>query len=95
MPVQAAIEEVVGRFGGLDILISNAGMGAQGTVEINPDGEWHRVFDVNVVGIARVTRAALPHLRRSDRAAIVNTCSVLATVGLPERGAVRGHQGAV
>lgn len=93
--VHAAIEEVVGRFGGLDILINNAGVAAQGTVETNPYDEWHRVFDVNVIGIVRVTRAALPHLRRSDCAAIVNTCSVLATVGLPERVLYAATKGAV
>lgn len=93
--VHAAIEEVVGRFGGLDILINNAGVAAQGTVETNPYDEWHRVFDVNVIGIVRVTRAALPHLRRSDCAAIVNTCSVLATVGLPERVLYGATKGAV
>jgi 2-keto-3-deoxy-L-fuconate dehydrogenase len=93
--VQAAIEEVVGRIGGLDILVNNAGVGAQGTVETDPYDEWHRVFGVNVVGIVRVTRAALPHLRRSDRAAIVNTCSLLATVGLPERVLYGATKGAV
>jgi NAD(P)-dependent dehydrogenase (short-subunit alcohol dehydrogenase family) len=93
--VQAAIQEVAGRFGGLDILVNNAGVGAQGTVETNPDDEWHRVFDVNVFGIARVTRAALPHLRRSERAAIINTCSVVATVGLPERVLYAATKGAV
>jgi 2-keto-3-deoxy-L-fuconate dehydrogenase len=91
--VQAAIEEVASRFGGLDILVNNAGVGAQGTVETNLDDEWHRVFDVNVIGIVRITRAALPHLRRSERAAIVNTCSIVATVGLPRPGVVCGHQG--
>ena len=74
---------------------NNAGVGAQGTVETNLDDEWHRVFDVNVVGIVRVTRAALPHLRRSGRAAIVNTCSVVATVGLPERALYGATKGAV
>jgi NAD(P)-dependent dehydrogenase (short-subunit alcohol dehydrogenase family) len=93
--VQAALEEVAGRFGGLDILVNNAGVGAQGTVEANPDDEWHRVFDVNVVGIVRVTRAALPHLRRSERAAIVNTCSIVATVGLPDRALYAATKGAV
>ena len=50
-------------FGGLDIVVNNAGIGAQGTVADNDDDEWHRVLDVNVVGIVRVSRAALPHLR--------------------------------
>lgn len=93
--VRAAIEEVVGEFGGLDILVNNAGVGAQGTVEANPYDEWHQVFDVNVIGIVRVTRAALSHLRRSDHAAIVNTCSILAAVGLPERALYSATKGAV
>jgi 2-keto-3-deoxy-L-fuconate dehydrogenase len=93
--VRAAIDEAAGRFGGLDVLVNNAGVGAQGTVETNPYDEWHRVFDVNVVGIVRVTRAALPHLRRSGRAAIVNTCSVAATIGLPERALYGATKGAV
>ena len=63
--VDHAVHEAVGLLGGLDILVNNAGIGAQGTVEDNADEEWHRVLDVNVLGIVRVTRAALPHLRRS------------------------------
>ena len=55
--------DVVGRFGALDIVVANAGIGAQGTVEESSDDDWHRVFDVNVVGVARIVRAALPHLR--------------------------------
>ena len=54
--------------GGLDILVNNAGIGAQGTVEDNADDEWHRVLDVNVLGMVRVARAALPHLRASAHA---------------------------
>ena len=65
--VDAAIGEVVERLGGIDILVNNAGIGAIGDITANSDEEWHRVFDVNVIGIARVTRAALPHLRRSRR----------------------------
>ncbi|HEY6738757.1 MAG TPA: SDR family oxidoreductase [Actinopolymorphaceae bacterium] len=93
--VDAALEEVVERFGRLDVLVNNAGIGAQGTVADNDDAEWHRVLDVNVVGIARVSRAALPHLRRSPAAAIVNTCSVAATAGIPQRALYSASKGAV
>lgn len=93
--VQAAIEAVAGRLGGIDIVINNAGIGAVGDVSANDDDEWHRVLDVNVVGIARVSRAALQYLRRSDHAAIVNTCSVVATTGVPQRALYSASKGAV
>ncbi|WP_375386282.1 SDR family NAD(P)-dependent oxidoreductase [uncultured Microbacterium sp.] len=93
--VRAAVEAVAARFGGIDILINNAGIGAQGTVEDNPDDEWARVFNVNVTGMARLSRAALPHLRASSHAAIVNTCSVAATAGLPQRALYSASKGAV
>ena len=91
--MRAAVVGAAEQLGGLDILVNNAGIGAHGTVEANPDDEWHRVLDVNVVGIVRVTRAALPHLRASHAAAIVNTCSIAATAGLPQPGALQRQQG--
>jgi NAD(P)-dependent dehydrogenase (short-subunit alcohol dehydrogenase family) len=93
--VRKAVEEAVERLGGLDILVNNAGIGAIGTVEDNSDDEWHRVLDVNVVGMARVSRAALPHLRRSEHAVIVNTGSIVAHAGLPDRVLYSASKGAV
>ncbi|WP_314177180.1 SDR family NAD(P)-dependent oxidoreductase [Streptomyces winkii] len=93
--VRAAVGEAIGRLGGMDVLVNNAGIGAQGGVEDNPDAEWQRVLDVNVVGLVRVTRAALPALRASAHAAIVNTCSIAATAGLPQRALYSASKGAV
>ncbi|GAA1952918.1 SDR family oxidoreductase [Microbacterium deminutum] len=93
--VDAAVAAVAAHFGVIDIVINNAGIGAAGDVAANDDDEWHRVLDVNVVGIARVTRAALPHLRQSDHAAVVNTCSIAAIVGLPNRALYSASKGAV
>jgi NAD(P)-dependent dehydrogenase (short-subunit alcohol dehydrogenase family) len=93
--VTAAVAAVVDRFGRLDVLVNNAGIGAVGDVAANGDDEWHRVLDVNVVGMARVSRAALPHLRRSPSAAIVNTCSIAARIGLPQRALYSASKGAV
>ena len=93
--VKAAVAAVAERLGGLDILVNNAGIGAIGDISANDDDEWHRVLDVNVVGIARVARAALPHLRASSHAAVVNTCSVVAGVGVRNRALYAASKGAV
>ncbi len=93
--VRAAVGEAAAELGGIDILVNNAGVGAIGTVADNPDEQWHRVFDVNVVGIVRVSRAALPYLRGSAHAVIVNTCSIAATAGLPQRALYSATKGAV
>jgi 2-keto-3-deoxy-L-fuconate dehydrogenase len=93
--VNTAVQTVVDHFGALDIVINNAGIGAAGDIAANDDDEWHRVLDVNVVGIARVTRASLPHLRKSHHAAIVNTCSIAGVAGLPNRALYSASKGAV
>jgi NAD(P)-dependent dehydrogenase (short-subunit alcohol dehydrogenase family) len=93
--VKRAVAMAVEQLGGLDILVNNAGIGAQGAIEDNDDAEWQRVFDVNVFGMVRVTRAAMPALRRSTNAAIVNTSSIAATAGLPARVLYSATKGAV
>jgi NAD(P)-dependent dehydrogenase (short-subunit alcohol dehydrogenase family) len=93
--VRRAVLDAGRRLGGIDIVVNNAGVGAQGTIEVNGDDEWHRVFDINVLGMVRVSRAALPSLRQSSQAAIVNTCSVAATAGLPQRALYSATKGAV
>jgi 2-keto-3-deoxy-L-fuconate dehydrogenase len=93
--VRAAVGAALESLGGLDILVNNAGIGAQGTVEDASDEEWRHVLDVNVVGAARVSRAAWPALRASAHAAVVNTCSIAATAGLPQRAVYSASKGAV
>ncbi len=92
---RAAVDVVADSLGSIDILINNAGIGATGDVTQNDDDEWLRVLSVNVIGIARLTRAALPLLLTSGHAAIVNTCSVLADVGVPQRALYSASKGAV
>lgn len=93
--VRAAVDSAAKAFGGLDIVVNNAGIGATGTVEENDDDEWTRVLNVNVIGMARVSRAAMPYLRDSTAASIVNISSIVAIAGLPSRALYSASKGAV
>lgn len=93
--VEAAVAAVAERFGGIDVVVNNAGISAVGTVAENDDAEWARVLDVNVIGMARVTSAALPWLRRSPAASVVNVSSIAALNGLPQRALYSASKGAV
>ena len=93
--VDTSIACIAERFGSVDVVVNNAGIGSVGDVAANDDAEWSRLFDINVTGIARVTRAALPHLRRSAHAVVVNTCSAVAFVGVPQRALYTATKGAV
>jgi 2-keto-3-deoxy-L-fuconate dehydrogenase len=93
--VRTAVRRVVDELGALDVLVNNAGIGAAGDIAANDDAEWRRVLDVNVIGAVRVTRAALPHLRRSAHPCVVNTSSVVAVVGVPNRALYSATKGAL
>ncbi|WP_169582159.1 MULTISPECIES: SDR family oxidoreductase [Microbacterium] len=93
--VLSAVDAAVHSMSGLDALVNNAGIGAQGTVLDNDFATWHRVLDVNLMGAVRVIRAALPELRKSSRACIVNMASIAATAGLPDRALYSASKGAI
>ena len=93
--LDAAVAAAAGALGGIDVVVANAGIGAQGTVADNDDEEWRRVLDVNVLGVSRTVRAALPFLRRSSAAAVVVTASIASWAGLPQRALYGASKGAL
>jgi NAD(P)-dependent dehydrogenase (short-subunit alcohol dehydrogenase family) len=93
--VATAVSKVATEVEVIDILANNAGVGAVGSVLDATDEEWSRLFNINVAGISRVTAAVYTMLKKSSSPAIVNTCSVAATVGLPKRAVYSASKGAV
>ncbi|CAJ0680041.1 MULTISPECIES: SDR family oxidoreductase [Ralstonia] len=75
--VQDAIEKTVQRFGGVDVVVNNAGYAQQGTVEALSDEELRRNFEVNFFAPMTVMRHALPHLRRQRSGHIINISSIV------------------
>jgi len=93
--VERMVRETVERFGRIDILCNNAGIGSsKDVVAVEPD-EWDQVFAVNVRGVYLGCKYALPHMLAQGGGAIINTASVLALVGAPERAAYCASKGAV
>ncbi|TPL10217.1 SDR family oxidoreductase [Mesorhizobium sp. B2-4-14] len=81
--ISAAVEHAIGRFGSIDILLNNAGIGLGGPVEAVSREEFHGLLDVNVVGAALVTKALLPTMRLKGSGLIINVGSLAGAVGLP------------
>lgn len=93
--VEKAVAEVSKKSSTIDVLVNNAAIGSIGTIETEPDTNWEKIFNINVFGLARVSRAALPSMRKSKSASIVNVCSIAATAGLPNRAIYSASKGAV
>ncbi|OFB40163.1 short-chain dehydrogenase [Mycolicibacterium sp. (ex Dasyatis americana)] len=93
--VTAAVAAAVDAFGGLDLLVNNAGIEIAKPVLDITDEEFTRILDINVVGTFRFTRAAVPALGQAGGAAIVNMASVAGTAGGPLLSAYCASKGAV
>ncbi|WP_435299281.1 SDR family NAD(P)-dependent oxidoreductase [Timonella sp. A28] len=93
--VRAGVAAAANTLGGIDILVNNAGISARGRVEDNLDEDWTRVLDVNVLGVVRVSRAALPFLKESRHGAIVNVGSIAGSAGILDRAIYQAAAGAV
>ncbi len=85
--VEAAVNETIKIFGRIDVLVNNAGFGEIGALEEMTDQRLQNLFDVNVFGAMRVTRAVLPHMRRQASGRIINVSSLAGRMAFPFMGA--------
>ncbi len=93
---RSAVAEVVQRFGAVDILINNAGVGEFGRrLHELDDDTWARVLDVNLTGVFRMTRAAIPEMLKQGRGAIINISSIASLVGIPYLPVYAASKGAL
>ncbi|MEN9938676.1 MAG: hypothetical protein RLZZ387_5255 [Chloroflexota bacterium] len=89
--VDAAVE----RFGGVDLLVNNAGIQTYGTVETMPEEEWDRTLGVNLKSVFLVSKYAVPEIRRRGGGAIVNIASIQALATQPAVSAYAASKGGI
>ena len=93
--IEAMVERTISEFGGIDILVNNAAVFVFRSIEETGADEWAKVFGVNVIGYANMIKTALPHLKKSKDAAIVNLASVSSFIAQPDFVPYSTSKGAV
>ncbi|MAZ01674.1 MAG: short-chain dehydrogenase [Sneathiella sp.] len=83
---ERGVADAISQLGGFDILFNNAGIGSYGIQELMSPENMAQVFDVNVMGVQRVMRAALPHLRAQGRGTVLYTSSLIGRIATPFYG---------
>jgi NAD(P)-dependent dehydrogenase (short-subunit alcohol dehydrogenase family) len=93
--VEALVQSVVERWGGLDVMVNNAGVGVAGTTPETSEEDWERLMAVNLKGTFLGIKYAIPAMRDSGGGSIVNISSVAALVGIPDRAAYSATKGGI
>lgn len=84
--ISAAVTQITEKFGQIDVLVNNAGIGYFGAIEESEEEEVRRMFEINFFGLANVTKAVLPLLRKQRNGHILNVASIGGLVGFPAVG---------
>lgn len=84
--IKTAVETSMDRFGQIDVLVNNAGIGYFGAIEESEESEIRRMFEINFFGLANVTKAVLPHMRMRRTGHVINIASIGGLVGFPAVG---------
>ena len=77
------VEKAAGAMGGIDILVNNAGVAVGSDLETTTDELWDQIMGVNVTAMFKLSRAALPHLKKSGAGRIINLGSIMSDMGGP------------
>jgi NAD(P)-dependent dehydrogenase (short-subunit alcohol dehydrogenase family) len=93
--IEHVLQETVKAFGGINVLVNNAGILHAGTAEQITEAQWDETFNINVRGLWLLSRAVLPHLRKAGGGSIINIASVLGINGVRNRAAYSASKGAV
>jgi NAD(P)-dependent dehydrogenase (short-subunit alcohol dehydrogenase family) len=93
--VERVVAQTASHFGGINVLLNNAGILYAGTAEQITEAQWDETFNINVRGMWLLSRAVLPHLRKAGGGSIINVASVLGQVGARNRAAYAASKGAV
>jgi NAD(P)-dependent dehydrogenase (short-subunit alcohol dehydrogenase family) len=93
--IERVLEQTLAAFGGINVLVNNAGILHPGTAEQITEAQWDETFNINVRGLWLLSRAVLPHLRKSGAGSIINVASVLGINGTRNRAAYAASKGAV
>lgn len=93
--VRTLVARAVGEWGGLDVMVNNAGVGVAATVPETDEADWDRLMGVNLKGAFLGMKYAIPAIRDSGGGSVVNISSVAALVGVPDRAAYCASKGGI
>lgn len=84
--IKASVEQTIAKFGQIDVLVNNAGIGYFAAIEESEEDEYRRMFEINFFGLVKMTNTVLPYMRAKHSGHILNVASIGGLVGFPGVG---------